>query len=366
MTPYNIGFVIEQALGHITHSKNLQAYAPLDPEVVPHWALIDFATEGLSEKIPVYRSNWSVRAGIRAQRQLSAISRTTNLDALFFHTQVPAVLSQRWLHRIPGIVSLDATPMQYDELGQFYQHDMGSPWVEKIKWRINRSCYRAAKQLVVWADWTKQSLVRDYGVSSDKITVLPPGVIVRDWLRPEPRSIQHKPAKILFVGGDLERKGGHKLIEAFRALGRPELELHLVTKDQVQQEPGIIVHNNMQPNSAELKQLYGRCDIFALPTFGDCLPMVLSEAGASGLATVSTAVAGIPEIVQDGRTGLVVPPGDVSALTQALRALVDNPEFRIELGARAIQHVSEHYDAEKNAERLFQLLKATAGNRSPN
>lgn len=357
---HQIGFVLEQALGHLTHSKNLQSHAQLDPEIHAHWALVEFEAEGLSQRIPIYNSNWSVRAGLRAHRLLSNIARATTLDALFFHTQVPAVLAQHWLRRIPSIVSLDATPMQYDQLGEFYQHRTGAPSIESIKWRLNRDCYRAAKRLVVWAEWTKHSLVTDYGIDKGKIIVVPPGVTVREWLRPKPRSPLDGAIKILFVGGDLERKGGRLLIEAFRALRRPQLELHLVTKTVVPNEPGIFVHSNMAPNSRELIELYHQCDIFALPTFGDCLPMVLSEAGAAGLATVSTNLAGIPEIVQDRRTGLLVPPGDPAALTETLRTLLDNPELRIELGARAVQHVSNSYDAEKNAIRLFDLLKSVS------
>jgi glycosyltransferase involved in cell wall biosynthesis len=356
----NIGFVLEQALGHITHTKNLQAHVQNDPEVSPSWALIDFKAEGIGARIPVFRSNWSVRAGIRANRQLAAIARTTRLDVLFFHTQVPAVLAQRWMHRIPSIVSLDATPLQYDALGAFYQHEAGPRWLETIKWRLNRDCYRAARQIVVWAEWTQRGLVADYEVPDDKITVIPPGVIVRDWERKDQRRAESSMVRILFVGGDLRRKGGHLLLKAFRELRTPSLELHLVTKDAVPPEPGLFVYNDMQPNSAELKALYHRCDIFALPTSGDCLPMVLSEAGAAGLAVVSTDVAGIPEIVRHEQTGLTVPAGDGNALTAALRPLIADPQLRLDLGARAHRHVSRYYDADKNSTRLLSLLKAEA------
>lgn len=357
---YNIGFVLEQALGHITHTKNLQAHVRLDPKVSPSWALIDFKAEGIAGRIPVFRSNWSVRAGIRANRQIAAIERATRLDVLFFHTQVPAILAQRWMHRIPSVVSLDATPLQYDALGAFYQHKAGPRWLEAIKWRLNRDCYRAARHIVVWAEWTKQGLVADYEVPADKITVIPPGVIVRDWERKEQRTGASNAVKILFVGGDLRRKGGDLLLHAFRGLRTPALELHLVTKDVVQPEPGLFIYNDMQPNSAELKALYHSCDIFALPTSGDCLPMVLSEAGAAGLAVVSTDVAGIPEIVRHGQTGLTVSAGDVGGLAAALRALIDNPQLRLDLGSRAHQHVVTSYDAAKNSARLMTLLKATA------
>jgi glycosyltransferase involved in cell wall biosynthesis len=360
MAGYEFGFLLEQSLGHVTHAKNLLANVALDPEVHAHWGLIDFDATGIAGRIPVYRGNWTVRAGVRAYRKIARMNRQTRLDALFFHTQVPAILAQRWLRKIPGIVSLDATPRQYDELGAFYKHEQGPAWIEAWKWRLNRDCFRSARRLVAWAEWTKLGLVQGYGVPADKITVIPPGVNVQEWRRPMPRVPHADPVKILFVGGDLERKGGLVLLKAFRALRHLRLELHLVTKDRLAPEPGVFIYNNLEANSQPLKDLYHTCDIFALPTFGDCLPMVLSEAGASGMAIISTNVAAIPEIVHNGETGLTVPAGDAVSLTQSLRDLATNPAFRMTLGERAMAHVTRHYDAPTNASRLLGLLKAEA------
>lgn len=357
MAVYNIGFILEQALGHVTHSKNLQTNVLLDPEVRAHWALVAWEAEGLAGRIPVYKSNWTVRAGLRARASLARIARTSRLDALFFHTQVPAVLAGNWVRRVPSIVSLDATPRQYDRLGAFYRHEAGPSWLEDLKWRLNRDCFRAARHLVAWSRWAKQGLVDEYEVPADKVTVVPPGVNVKDWLRPTPRARHDGPVRVLFVGASLERKGGLLLLDAFRALRPLGVELHLVTKDPVAAEPGLFVYHDMQPNSAALKALYHQSDIFALPTYGDCLPMVLSEAGAASLPVVSTAVAGIPEIVRDGETGLMAPAGDARALEDALRRLVAQPELRLRLGERALAHVSREYDAQKNAGRLLDLIK---------
>jgi glycosyltransferase involved in cell wall biosynthesis len=363
MAGYEFGFLLEQSLGHVTHTKNLLTNVALDPEVHAHWGLIDFEATGIAGRIPVYRSNWTVRAGVRAYRKVARMNRQTRLDALFFHTQVPAILAQRWLRKIPGIVSLDATPLQYDELGAFYKHEQGPAWLEAWKWRLNRDCFRSARRLVAWSEWTRLGLVQGYEVPADKITVIPPGVNVQEWRRPTPRVPHANPVKILFVGGDLERKGGLVLLNAFRALRQlgPEHlgpELHLVTKDRLAPEPGVFVYNNLEANSQPLKDLYHTCDIFALPTFGDCLPMVLSEAGASGMAIISTNVAAIPEIVRNEETGLTVPAGDAISLTQALRDLATNPAFRMTLGERATAHVTRHYDAPTNSSRLLGLLKA--------
>jgi glycosyltransferase involved in cell wall biosynthesis len=360
MAVYDIGFVLEQALGHITHAKNLLTNIPKDPEVRAHWGLVEFPVEGIASHVPIYRSNWTVRAGLRARRKLAQITREAKLDAIFFHTQVPAILAQHWLERIPGIVSLDATPLQYDHFGAAYQHAKGPGWLEQLKWRLNRNCYKAARRIVTWAEWTKQGLVRDYEVPADKIVVIPPGVNVSEWQRPTPRDLSEGPTRILFVGADFERKGGLNLLEAFRAIRDLGVELHLVTRDKVSSEPGLFVYNDLQPNSRALKDLYHRCDIFALPTFGDILPMVLSEAGAAGLAIVSTDIAGIPEIVRQNVTGLVVPPGDTPALTEALQRLVTDRDLRVTLGSRAVAHVVRHFDAETNACRLLDLLKVEA------
>jgi glycosyltransferase involved in cell wall biosynthesis len=355
-----MGFIVEQALGHATHLKNLQVNIPDDPEVTAHWGAVPWEASGPASRIPVFNSNWTVRAGLRARRAVAQIARQTQLDALFFHTQVPAILATDRVRRIPSIISLDATPWQYDTLGAFYQHNHGPVWLERLKWQLNRDCFRAARHLITWSAWAKQGLVNNYDVPAEKVTVIPPGVNSAEWHRPAPRVQHDGPARILFVGGNLERKGGLLLLEAFRALRPLGTELHLVTHDTVPAEPGLFVYNDMQPNSPHLKQLYHDCDIFCLPTYGDCLPMVLSEAGAAGLPAVATRVAGIPEIVQDGTTGFLVPTGDVAALVEALSRLILNPDLRLRQGEQAVARVTRAFDARRNALRLLDLLKQEA------
>ena len=368
---HKVGFIVEQALGHVTHGKNLQALVPQDGDIEPFWGLPAFETHGIAGKIPLFNSNWTVRAGLRTRRLLRQISRQTQLDGLFFHTQVTAVLSPDWLKRLPSVVSLDATPLQYDALGTFYNHQTSSGWLEGIKYKLNRDCYQLANHLVVWADWTKKGLIADYGVPAEKITVIPPGVHTKAWLNSSNRPKQRDEVKILFVGGNLARKGGNLLLEAVQALRQQNLvalngsaqpvtvALHLVTKDDVPAQPGVTVYNDMQPNSPALKQLYHDCDIFCLPTYGDCLPMVLSEAGAAGMPAVATDIAGIPEIVHEGETGFLVPPGNSEALSKALRRLIEDPALRCRQGKQATKLITTQFDAQKNSQKLLEIIKNT-------
>jgi glycosyltransferase involved in cell wall biosynthesis len=231
---------------------------------------------------------------------------------------------------------------------------------------MHRDCFRAARHLVAWSHWTKQGLVCDYDVPAEKVTVIPPGVNVVEWARPTPRAIQRGAVKILFVGGDLKRKGGLLLIEAFRALRPLGVELHLVTRDVVPTEPGLFVYNQMEPNCSPLKRLYRESDIFCLPTYGDTQPIALSEAGAAGLPLVATDLAGIPEIVKTGTTGLLTPVGDGRSLASALESLIVDPELRLQLGAGAAKLIARELDARRNTQRLLDMLKQqshTAGSR---
>ncbi|MFN2196406.1 MAG: glycosyltransferase family 4 protein [Anaerolineales bacterium] len=372
MNIYRIGFVLEQGLGHKTHSQNLQALLSREASIHPYWVLPNWQTEGLGSKIPIYKSNWTVQAGWQARQGIKEILNRTHLDGLFFHTQVPAVFSINWIQRIPSVISLDATPLQYDELGEAYEHRQGPAWLERLKYRLNRNALQAARHLVTWSEWAKDGLVYDYGIPEEKITVIPPGVNLRQWARPKTAAKFNQVVKILFVGGNLARKGGTNLLEAFHILHsqqlqqhngkQPRIELHLVTHDNVEPGPDIFLHQHMQPNSPELKRLYHEADIFCLPTRGDCLPMALAEAGAASLPIVSTDVAAIPEFVHEDTNGFLIQPGDIRGLVDALQRLIEDPLLRKMMAAQSYRIVAAEHDAELNAMRLVQVLHSVVDN----
>ncbi len=370
---YNIGFILEQGLGHRTHTLNLQSNVPKDRSVQAIWGLMAHKTTGWTTKVPFYNRYWTIQAGLHARQSIRRMQQQTKLDALFFHTQVTAVLATNWLKRIPSIVSLDATPIQYDALGEFYDHRRGPDWIEQQKWQLNYNCFCHAQHLVAWSHWAKQGLIDDYRVAPEKVSVIPPGITVQEWLRPTPMVVTPGPIRVLFVGGNLKRKGGLLLLEAFRTLWQEmiaaghdplsALELHMVTHEPLPAEPGLFSYHDMVPNSPALRALFQRCDIFCLPTYGDCLPIALIEASAAGLPSITTRVGGTAEVVTPEQNGFLIEVGDVAALVQTLRTLIANPELRLRQSATAMTTASQRFDAEQTTYQLLTLLKQ-ASNRN--
>lgn len=358
MKPLNISFVIEQTLGNKTYTANLKKSITPKLGVQPHWIEIPYEfSPWTSLLFPPYR-NFAVRTSLRARRSLMG---SKQLDAIFFQTQLTSLFSVSLMHKIPTIISTDVTPIGFDSLSKFYfqgDHRLaGNGPIDTLKHRIYQRAFNAASALTTWSDWARLSLINDYGIPSEKIHVIPPGINFEDWKASPRLPVDNRPIRILFVGGHFKRKGGDLLLKVWREQFRGCAELHLVTQANIPSEPGVYLYQGLQPNSLELRRLYAEADIFALPTLSDTFGIVLAEAGAAGLPVVSTSIAGIPEIVWHGESGLLCPSGDVNALAGALKQLIDNPEMRIEMGRKGREIVTAHFDADKNAKRLVELFR---------
>src|SRR4028119_901210 len=91
MEPIRAAFVMEQTLGHVTHAQNLRSALAVQGEIVPTWLPVPFPVTGPGRALPVWRSNWSVRASWRARRALDAALATELHNAVFIHTQVASL-----------------------------------------------------------------------------------------------------------------------------------------------------------------------------------------------------------------------------------------------------------------------------------
>jgi glycosyltransferase involved in cell wall biosynthesis len=294
-----------------------------------------------------------VRGSWLARRALAPI--IDDVDGVFIHTMTLAPALVDLFHKKPVVISSDGPAMAKLGMRGAYGDPAEHRLARLAKRELYRQVFKRAAGFVGWSHWAKDSFVRDYGCSERDVAVIPPGVDL-DLYAPGDRD--HPLPRILFVGGDFERKGGDLVREVFRKHLRGRAELVLVTRDDVSEEPGVTVHRNLGANSAELLNLYATCDIFALPTRADCYSLVCMEALAAGMPVVTTRVGGIPDLVVEGKTGHLIEVDDEQALTAALSSIVLDCDKRREMAIAARADALARFSASANAKALFDFVRA--------
>ncbi|MCC7362940.1 MAG: glycosyltransferase family 4 protein [Dehalococcoidia bacterium] len=342
-----IALCLEQTLGHRMHGQNLEAAVARagEPATVVH---VDFP-ERTRMRVP-----WAVRGSAQARSRLKAQGR--RFGAVLYHTQTISLFARQASGGAPYVVSVDATPRQLDTLGSFYRHKTGPGPVEAVKAAWYRHVFGGAAGFVAWSEWAARSLRADYGVRAP-VVVAHPGA-PRRFFEIERREHGGRP-RILFVGGDFERKGGPELLEAFAPLAN-HAELLLVTEAAVEPRPGVTVLRGVRPGSPEQLAAFAGADLFCLPTRGDCTPVAIGEALAAGLPVVTTSVGSNAETLGAGEAGRIVPVHDAAALRDALEELIDDTALRHRLARNARALAAERYDAAANAARVLELLRGVA------
>jgi glycosyltransferase involved in cell wall biosynthesis len=160
---------------------------------------------------------------------------------------------------------------------------------------------------------------------------------------------------ILHVGKFDRNKGQDVLIEAFSRIAGdfPDAQLHLVggkgecldSLRTLAVERGLAdrIHFFVDIQSGDMPSYFSRANVFCLPSRQEGFPLVLLEAGACGLPVVASGVGGIPELIEDRETGVLIEPDNPLALAEVLRSFLNDPSAAQELGTRLRRRVSEHF-----------------------
>lgn len=353
-TGVRAAFVMEQHIGHRAYYENLRRFVDQASQIEVSWIRVTYEPAGLWMRLPMIPSH--LRGTLSGRAEVLTGLREAIYDVALFNTQVPAAIGGALVSRKPYILCTDITPLQYDQMSEYYDHRVDrSGFLSRYKHRANVRLFNHAARILPWSTWTRSSLLDDYGVKSEQITVVPPGVDLEVW-KPGAEKMSG-PLRILFVGGDLLRKGGDVLLAAFRMLPVGTAELHLVTRTVIPLEAGITVYNDMQPNSPDLIRLYQQADVFVLPTKAEAFGIAVVEACAAGLPVIATDVGGIIDIVVEGENGFLIPPEDPTILANRLEQLVQNTELRRKLGMAARKRAELYFDARQNAARVIKIVK---------
>jgi glycosyltransferase involved in cell wall biosynthesis len=274
----------------------------------------------------------------------------------FFSLPTAAMLPFLDLGETPVVVSLRGSDVPgYDphQRGLERAHWLLRPLTRWI-WR------RAARVVAVCESLGRQAQQTLPGL---EYSVIQNGVdLGRFRPRANGRGAPNQRIRCLAVSRLVERKGLDDLIRAFAALERGRYELEIVGGGADEQslramvaDLGLedLVHFAGPLDRVRTAARYREADIFTLASWEEAFGNAFAEALASGLPVVGTNVGGIPELVEHGRNGVLVPPRDPETLAEAIRFLGERPELRAEMGRRNRAHAEANLSWERMTTRYF-------------
>ncbi len=270
-----------------------------------------------------------------------------------FWRKLPICVLARLL-RYPYMLHLHAS-----EFMAFYEHESG--WIAK---RLIRHVFDHADiVLALSPEW--QQNVATFTSNAD-IRILPNGVRVAEFL--SLRNRNRSTVQLLFLGRLGKRKGIYDLLLALARIRAVFPEFVLVAAgdgetEDVEKEASrlALAGNVIVPGWIDADrrlELLEQSDIFVLPSHAEGLPMSLLEAMAAGLPVVCSTVGGIPLAVSDGQEGLLVEPGDVDGLGQALARMMQDAAFRAACGQRAFERAKREFSVQTCVHRLLDIYQS--------
>lgn len=180
---------------------------------------------------------------------------------------------------------------------------------------------------------------------------------------------QNEVPKILFLSNLLEAKGVFILLDALKKLAEKGMNFEGifaggegdVTQKEFEEKKTVLqlqkqVQYVGRKYGEEKNALFNEVDIFVLPSLDECFPLVILEAMQFALPVISSPEGGIPDLVIENETGIIVPQKDVQELSNALEKLLLYPELRERLGKQGRKRYVENYTLERFESRMLQIL----------
>ncbi len=256
-------------------------------------------------------------------------------------------------------------------------HNLAEKEVDQLGW-VQRLAFRQGVLPVATGQEVRASIIRTYGI--DYSPTIPCGIPVQEYHTPSiSREVWREregfaPEDVLFVcvARLAPQKNHALLLESFARgpatdphaylllVGSGELELEVKKRAEAL---GLRDKARFFGARADIPEILNAADVFVLSTDYEANPLSIREAMAAGKPVISTAVGGVPELVEDGRSGLLVPQRDEKALAEAMKYVLKDPEVRRSMGRASAKRAIEQFDLKvttKAYECLYEDLYRTA------
>jgi len=252
----------------------------------------------------------------------------------------------------------------------------------KVKLRfhneLNRLGWRKAERIIVMAGFLKERLVAE-GVPAKKIRVVHNGVELDAYrpyyhMRKTKDEVSRGKLRIGYAGRLSKEKGVDVLLQALAELRhfKNDLKIEVMVMGEGTERPQLsklkrdldlgdtVRFTGFERN---IGKVLSSLDIFVLPSRMETFPMVLLEAGAVGVPIIATNVGGIPEMITDGKEGLLVPPESPRAMAEAIMRLMESPELRFTLGEAFHARIARDFTLDSMCQKTLAVYQEVSGNK---
>ena len=255
------------------------------------------------------------------------------------------------------------------ELGGFsFSFTMHGPYIffEPMRWRLDEKLKRASFICCISDFCRSQGMIYAPMSKWNRMHIVHCGV---EPALIEPVTHQQTGRRLLYTGRLAAVKGLPILLESLVTLkaNHPELLLTVVgdgadrqSLEQLTAQLGLANHVNFvgYQSQAKVRQYMQETDVFVLPSFAEGVPVSLMEALAAAVPVVTTQIAGVGELVENGVSGYLVPPGNAQLLAERIDRLLSDPALRTAFGAAGRVKVAEEFDIQQEAAWLCQIMTA--------
>jgi glycosyltransferase involved in cell wall biosynthesis len=239
--------------------------------------------------------------------------------------------------------------------------------------RIQVAAIRKAAAVTAVSSFQAREIARDSQIKEDHISVIPNPIsesLLQDALsqtRTEPQS-----PVVLYTGRIEHRKGTLDLLQSIPAVAStfPDVKYLVVggrhnsiddkTLNETLNRPGVGEHTELVGHVQwqQLADWYRRASVFVMPSLYETFGISVIEAMAFGLPVVATNVGGLPEVVQDGVTGILVPPKDPNALADAVIRLLRDSDLRRRMGDAGRERVLKEFRVDRIVEQTLKVYQS--------
>jgi glycosyltransferase involved in cell wall biosynthesis len=243
--------------------------------------------------------------------------------------------------------------------------------LEQIRER-EATVYRGAARILTVSDRLRDTFIDGFSIEPSKVETIyaGPNFPIDETPTVPDRSLDREPV-ILFIGRAFSRKGGDLLVQAFSLVRQTVADARLVIvgpstlSDEISGLPGVEVLGFVNKDSAEGRQAilgaYRRAKVFCLPTRFEPFGVVFLEAMHYELPCVGPRAWAVPEIIEDGVTGLLVEPENARALADALVRLLTSPEEASTFGKAGKARLQERFTWTRVVRRMAASMKQVLG-----